>query len=433
MRRTLGRTKADSFAEARTFFLILALAAGVFLLPQILRAIDANGDNLDDAWEAKYGITTNVYDPAHLLGWWQMDVGPNVTDRSTNHLDGTLTGFPDNPYATGLFSNALAFVPSASVAFSAKPVLNLLSGFTFSAWLRAPLASTHGFTLARWTDAASNSWTVSIHPDGLPALAFLDAHGHGVTLVAQAGSDTTAVNDDTWHHLAATWNDRHKAVLYVDGESQAQGIVVGWHPDKAASFTLGGANTDPFALDEVRLYNRTLGPGEICQLPVTYTDLAGRGISVREAERKALDPRPPPGTTPPEAGDAISIMASSEPSAFTPWMPHDDFEQFQRQFDSTPPGGHPNYWDKGHWIDAAECRWNDGHIEYRISYSAVPPNRGRGWYWYLTQPPESFDRLCLEFAAKGYTLVHTNSFTNGDGELLYQGVWHKLNPPTASY
>ena len=45
------------------------------LLPQVLRAIDANGDNLDDAWEAQYGITTNVYDPGHLVGWWQMDGG----------------------------------------------------------------------------------------------------------------------------------------------------------------------------------------------------------------------------------------------------------------------------------------------------------------------------------------------------------------------
>ena len=429
----LGRTQPDSFTEARTFFLILALATPLAFLPQVLRAIDANGDNLDDAWEAQYGITTNVFDPAHLIGWWQMDGGAKIVDRSTNHLDGTPTGFADNLYAPGLFRNALQFVPSASVAFPAKPALTTPTGFTFSAWLRAPLASSHGFALARWSDTASNSWTVSVRPDGLPVLEFLDPAGHRVTLFAQAGSDTTAINDDTWHHLAATWNDHHKAVLYIDGESEAQGIVVGWHPGAAASFTLGGASADTFALDEVRLYNRALGPGEVCQLPVTYTDLAGRGISVYESKQKGLDPRPAPGTTPPEPGDSISITASSEPGPFTPWMAHDEFKEFQRQFDSTPPGGHPNYWDKGHWIDAVECRWNDGRIEYRISYGAVPPNRGRGWYWYLTQPPEDFDRHCQEFAAKGYTLVHTNSFTNGAGEVLYQGVWHKLTPPTPSY
>src|ERR1700678_1606686 len=89
---------SDSYAEVRMLaifaFTILACA---LLIPAVLRAVDLNGDNLDDAWEAQYGITTGAYASTNLVGWWQMDGPTNVADRSPNQINGTLVGFGDKP------------------------------------------------------------------------------------------------------------------------------------------------------------------------------------------------------------------------------------------------------------------------------------------------------------------------------------------------
>ena len=78
----------NAFVEIR--LLIVMLVTAMLTIPAIVYAIDANGDNLDDDWEATYGISTNAFDMDHLAAWWQMDGPDKVTDRTTNHVDGTL-------------------------------------------------------------------------------------------------------------------------------------------------------------------------------------------------------------------------------------------------------------------------------------------------------------------------------------------------------
>ena len=113
---------------------------------------------------------------------------------------------------------------------------------------------------------------------------------------------------------------------------------------------------------------------------------------------------------------------------FTPWMSRPDLDQFMTRFASKAPGGHPDYWDKGHWIDAVEGRWHDGIPQYRIKYSAVPADCNGEWFWYINQGQDSFTDLVHKLADQGMVLLDPNSFLRPDNSRRYQGVWHLLTP-----
>lgn len=103
---------------------------------------------------------------------------------------------------------------------------------------------------------------------------------------------------------------------------------------------------------------------------------------------------------------------------------------FLEKLDENTPAGGKNFWDRRHWIDEVEGRWQSGIPQYRISYSAVPEARIYWWYWYLNQDRESFDRHVHELADEGFALVQSNSYVRPGGSERFQGVWHKLVPLT---
>jgi hypothetical protein len=409
-----------------------ALLALMLVIPAILLAVDLNGDNLDDAWEAQYGITTNAYDMADLVGWWQMD-GPNgVTDRSPNKIDGTLVHFPAKPYVAGLFSNALAFTADSSVQFPPNAVLDTRSGLTFSAWFKAPATATNEAILATWNDTQNVAWSVGVATNGMAAISFYQ----GNTTVQTVGPTINAAKlyDGAWHQVAATWAPGDTAKLYVDGELEASGAVKGWTPGNLATFTFGQDDPSrpdqPYLMDEVRLYGRALAPNEITQLPVTYTDLNGNGLSVYEDEQRGFNPVARYDAAAPLTTTNAASLSAGEPasSAFTPWMTGPEVNTFLGQYDTVPPGGHPNYWDKGHWINAVEGRWHDGEVQFRITYGPVPKHRYLWWFWYLGINKSYFGNLAAKMAADNYQLLDSNSFTSPDGTERFQGVWHKVIP-----
>jgi len=291
-----GRNDSDSYIEVRMILFIgLGILALVLILPAILRAVDLNDDNLDDTWEAQYGITTNAYALTNLVGWWQMQ--PNSTnvmaDSSTNHVSGTLISFPTNPYGAGLFSNALYFSASGQVNFPSNGVLNTTTNqFTFSAWFQATNNLNQPATIATWTDAQTNSWSVGAGTNGVAGITFSDAAGDLQTIGPATGA--LQLYDGTWHQVAVTYNTNQIATVYVDGQNEASGMITNWASGPVASFTLGVPNTgstnQPYALDDTRLYNRALGPNEVTQLPVTYTDLNGSGLTVYDDYLEVLNP-----------------------------------------------------------------------------------------------------------------------------------------------
>ena len=111
---------------------------------------------------------------------------------------------------------------------------------------------------------------------------------------------------------------------------------------------------------------------------------------------------------------------------FTPWMSLAELNTWQKQFDTNPPGGHPNYWDQGHWMNAVEGRWHDGIPQYRVRYGPVPDGYDGAWYWFINQDQASFSSHVHELADAGFVLMDPNSFLRPDDTRRYQGVWHKL-------
>jgi hypothetical protein len=284
------RAKKASYIELRSLALVLLTGILIVAAPLILRAIDANGDNLDDTWEAQYGITTNAYASTNLVGWWQME-GTNaanpVIDRSTNGVTGTPT---NTVYGTGQFGNALYFSTNGSVAFPPTNSLNTTNGFTFSTWFKSTNSTPYPASVATWSDG-TNAWMIGADTNGAPVLAF--GNGSGEQVVEPSAGPTNLL-DGNWHQLAGTYDTNQVATVYMDGTNVASATISGWTPGPVNSFTFGSTATNapvnPFVLDEARLYNRALGATEIPQLPVTYYDLNGTGLSVYDDYLLGLNP-----------------------------------------------------------------------------------------------------------------------------------------------
>jgi hypothetical protein len=191
--------KSDSYVEIRVlpWLLIFALA---IIVPLALWAADNNGDNLDDTWEAQYGISTNAYDATNLVGWWQLN-GTNNTDaavdRSGNGLTGTLTNFPTAAYGAGLFSNALVFPSSGAVGFpTTNSVLNVPNGFTFSSWFQTGSTNaTLPTTIVTWQDASANGWSIGTSTNGVANITLYDG---ATQTVVQGSTGTVNLFDGGW-------------------------------------------------------------------------------------------------------------------------------------------------------------------------------------------------------------------------------------------
>jgi len=289
------KAKSDSYIEVRLVTIVTLTAVFLALtVPVLLWALDTNGDNLDDTWEAQYGITTNAYASTNLVGWWQLNgtnSTDNATDRSGNGITGTLSGFPSVAYGSGLFSNALYFTTNGMVTFpTTNSVLTATNQFTFSAWFQSTNVVSQSATIATWSDATTNGWSVGATTNGIANITFFD----GSTQQVVAGTTNVNLYDGSWHEVAATYTTNQVATVYVDGAGQATNTITGWTPGTVSSFGFGvptgSATNHPYALDEARLYNRALGASEINQLPVTYTDLNGSGLSIYQDYLENLNP-----------------------------------------------------------------------------------------------------------------------------------------------
>ena len=78
-----------------------------------------------------------------------------------------------------------------------------------------------------------------------------------------------AIAAQDWYHIAVTWNNvTNLRKIYVNGDFKTSDTKVGGLIDGLGSTSLGRAGQYPSgylngAVDEVRIYNRTLSDGEI--------------------------------------------------------------------------------------------------------------------------------------------------------------------------
>jgi Concanavalin A-like lectin/glucanases superfamily len=229
-----------------------------------------------DAAEA--GADTNSTPPveADLIGWWRFDesdaavitdssgLGNHGTPRGTRlaWLDGRMGG--DKSLEIPDVANHGVTVPASA------SVNGITTAFTIAAWIyrtdqRPGLAS----ILARRSTGTSEHFALAISGDGLPRI-YLNSHARP-SITPVTGPNEVPMKE--WIHLAATYDGAHLR-LFVGGAEVNEAPVTTTINATDSFLCIGcGQNedevvTEPLAgrLDDLRLYRRALGPGEIALL-----------------------------------------------------------------------------------------------------------------------------------------------------------------------
>jgi hypothetical protein len=223
-----------------------------------------------DVWTFKTLPDIPVTDP-NLAAWWTLDEadGTTAVDRSGHNHHGTLMGDPQR--VIGYDGGALEFDGRDDfVNISAPAAFDFGTDLTWDAWVKT---ASDGTVIAR--APASGNWA-----RGGKALFVRD--GLLTVDVGWVGyvESTLAVDDDQWHHVAATTEFETTATddtttLYIDGRSA--GSRNDWNVNEFGEgglsvkigFTNGNFPGSPWfngQIDDVRAYNKVLTAAEIEQV-----------------------------------------------------------------------------------------------------------------------------------------------------------------------
>lgn len=191
----------------------------------------------------------------------------NALDTSGSGNDGTPNALS---YVTGKVGSQAAQFNGASSYVSIPR--SIQDDFTVAMWVKT--TDTAGTAGAQW-------WSGKGLVDGEVGGGGADwgtaiVNGKFVIGIGSSGGDSTFassvnINDDTWHHVAATRNNTSGAVaVYVDGLLRGSGTGATGSRTFPSSLSIGslqtGNNFLNGALDDVRLYDRILTAGEIAAL-----------------------------------------------------------------------------------------------------------------------------------------------------------------------
>jgi len=215
-----------------------------------------------------------------LLVWWKLD--GDATDSSGNNHPATLIGNPQ--WVSGKIGGALEF--DGVDDRLEMPGTNPAAGFTFvgeatwAAWVKTPGRTSRSTIICQGPPGAahvSGNRTLGIE---IPGTVTVRANGVGA---AANFTSSVAVNDDQWHHVAATIafetdgaNDTMK--VYIDGDLskgyETNTVNINQRMANATNFIIlvghvtGSGSWLPFdgLIDDVRVYSRVLTEDEIQQV-----------------------------------------------------------------------------------------------------------------------------------------------------------------------
>jgi hypothetical protein len=197
-----------------------------------------------------------------LLAHWPMNEngGTRAADVAGG-FHGTITG--DVAWTEGQNGSALQFpgVQGSSVDVGTVP-LNIGSNFTLACWIKIPEVFTWHDILAKGPKNAGH-YELYVNGGGVK--------GEAAAYIPDLGDFGSGirVDDDTWHHLAWTY-DGSTLACYVDGG--ATGVKMWVVPGRSVvaereQFRIGSLadGTNPFggAIDDVRIYDYALSVDQI--------------------------------------------------------------------------------------------------------------------------------------------------------------------------
>jgi len=217
-----------------------------------------------DVWSFRTTPEIPITNP-NLMGWWKLDegIGAIAIDYSGHGNYGTLQGNPQR--VDGFEGDGLDLDGTNSVELSTGLIGSDMGSVCM--WIKTTQAET-GMIFYGSSGSGGNGFGnenelhINMMSDG--GVEFFiegEPDGNDVHL------ETSAVNDDAWHHITATWEVNSLANLYVDGGTPVSAAHTGNDFVLSGQIRLGR----PYAhqsfysglIDDVRVYNYVLSPEEI--------------------------------------------------------------------------------------------------------------------------------------------------------------------------
>ncbi len=221
------------------------------------------GTYTGDVWSFRTIPEIPVTNP-NLISWWKLDsgIGTRAIDSSGHGNHGSLE---DNPqWTAGFDGDGLELDGTNFVELSTTDMIGSNIG-SICLWVKTTQDDT-GMIFYGSSGSAGNGfgdeYELHINMMGGGGVEFYIEGGNN-----DANPEASAVNDNAWHHITATWDINADAKLYVDGGAPVS------VPHDANEFDLSGTIRlgRPFArerfytglIDDVRLFNYVLSPDEI--------------------------------------------------------------------------------------------------------------------------------------------------------------------------
>ncbi len=230
-----------------------------------LVAVDGIGAELE-GWEQVYFKTTTLMPGPNRFQFST----PFVWDGSSNVLvEFTHTNrtspqpsigwlADQTPHPAGSVTSADRFLLLNGNNYVETPTYNGIAGGqgrTVEAWIKT--SEVNGEIVSWGADRSGEKWVIRLNDDGTLRLEVNGGHVRG----------TTALNDDSWHHVAVTFegNTLQGAILYVDGQEETLAATSA-HPVNTASGLpvriSRGVNNRYWkgGIDEVRIWSVVIDP-----------------------------------------------------------------------------------------------------------------------------------------------------------------------------
>jgi hypothetical protein len=216
-----------------------------------------------------------------LVGWWNLDEGSGTTaaDSSGNNLTGNFINTPT--WVAGKINNGLSFNGYAGgqgVSLGNPAALQITGSMTVTGWVKF-----NGFgadddqILSKFTPSGQASYELKATRDcGGPQNAALMISGDGTNYFEHCSN--TVLTTGQWYFIAGVYNAPAQTLLtYVNGVDDSGGWSGAYGSAVPASIFNSTTNayigTRPASgetingiVDDVRIYNRALGAGEIQHL-----------------------------------------------------------------------------------------------------------------------------------------------------------------------
>jgi uncharacterized delta-60 repeat protein len=187
----------------------------------------------------------------------------NANDATGNGFNGTVNGAVPSADRFGSPNSAYDFQGSQNINFTSVPLAQT-DNWTMSVWISPDSLPQAGIAVGMGMDSGVNF-------DGMELGISDGNYGQGQLLFGSLSGNAFSsgyafTNTNQWHQ-ALMVRSSGTTSIYVDGVLTAATSTV--TPATPSSFTIGSATSGDFflgILDDVRIYNRALSPGDIQQL-----------------------------------------------------------------------------------------------------------------------------------------------------------------------